>query len=71
MSLHQVLYINILSKKTTTPWSSMSSNKLFIICMNVSGAFISPIGITTHLYSPYQVRNAVFGMSSSAIQHYQ
>ena len=49
----------------------MSSNRLFIVCMNVAGAFISPIGITTHLYSLYWVRNAVFGIFSLAIWHYQ
>ena len=37
--------------------------------MNVTGAFVSPIGNMTHLYSPYWVRNAVFGISSLAIWH--
>ena len=70
-SSNVVLYINMSSRKTTTPWSSMSSNRLFIVRMNIAGAFVSPIGITTHLYSLYWVRKAVFGTSSLAIRHYQ
>ena len=65
-----VMYINMSSKKTTT-WSTMSLNKLFIICMNIARAFVNPMGIMIHLYSPYWVKNSVFGIYSSAIQHYQ
>ena len=44
-----ILYINMSSKITTTPLSSMSINKLFIVRMNIAGAFVSPMGITIHL----------------------
>ena len=36
-----VLYISMSSKNTITPWSSMSINKLFIVCMNVAGMHLS------------------------------
>ena len=66
-----VLYISLSSRKITTPLSSISTNKLFFIHMNVSDISMSPIGIMIHSYSPYWVKNAVFGTSFSAIQHYQ
>ena len=59
-SSYVVVYMSMSYKKTTNPLFSIFMNTLFIICMNVAGAFVRPIGIKIHLYSPYQVKNTVF-----------
>ena len=66
-----VLYISMLSKKTKTPLSSMSTNRFFIICMNVSGAFVSPTGITIHSYSNTRLKMLSWCIFTSAIWHNQ
>ena len=58
-------------KKTNTLLPSRSMNKLFIVCINIADAFVSPMDITVHLYSPYWVKNAIVSISSSTIWHYQ
>ena len=47
--------------------SSISMNRLFIVWINITGAFIKPIGITTHSCNLYQVRNTIIAISYSAI----
>ena len=64
-------YLEISSRNTAMPESNILENKLFMVPMNMVGIFASPMGVTTHSYGPYLVRNAVFGISSSAIQHCQ
>ena len=51
--------------------SNMSKNRLFMVCTNVAGVFTSLMGIMTHLYKLYLMKKAVFGISSSVIQHCQ
>ena len=42
-------YTRMSSRKTATLESNISENRLFMVYMNVAGAFISSMGITIHL----------------------
>ena len=64
-------YKRVLSRNTNTPEYNILENRLFMFCMNVAGLFISPMGITTHLYRLYHVGNAVFEIFLTAIWHCQ
>ena len=64
-------YMRISSRSTATPESNISENRLFMVYMNVAGAFVSSMGITTHSYRLYFIRKAVFGVFSLAIQYCQ
>ena len=64
-------YTRISSRNTAMPKSNILENRFSMVHMNMVGAFISPMGITTHLYRPYLTRKAVFGTSLSAIWHCQ
>ena len=44
---------------------------LFIVCMNMAGVLVSLMGITTYLYRPYLIKNAVFGIPLLSIQQFQ
>ena len=59
----------MLSRNTTMPESKISENKLLIVCINAVGELFSPLGIIIHSYRPYLIRNAVFRIPPSAIQH--
>ena len=63
--------MGISSRNTATSESNMLENKSFMVCMNVAGAFVSPMGITTQSYRLYLVSKAVFGISLSAIWYCQ
>ena len=64
-------YTKMSSRNTTMLESSTLENMIFMVYMNAAGAFISSMGITTHLYKLYLIRNTVFRISSLAIWHYQ
>ena len=64
-------YTRISSRNTAMPESNILENRLFMVYINVAGAFISPMSITTYLYRPYLMRKAIFGISSSEIWHCQ
>ena len=61
----------ISSRNTATIESNMAENRLVMICMNMAGAFISPMGIATHLYRLYLIKKVVFRISSSQICYCQ
>ena len=52
------------SRKTTTPLSSLSTNRLFIVCKNIVGVFVRPIRIKTNSYYLYWVRYTIFSIST-------
>ena len=68
---HTRVYTRMSSKNTTMPKSNILENNLLLICMNMVGALVSPMGIITHSHRLYLIRNVVFWIFSSAIQHYQ
>ena len=37
------------SRNTAMPEFNIKENRLFMVCMNIAGAFVSPMGIKTHL----------------------
>ena len=41
--------VHISSRNTVMPESNILENKLFIVCMNIAGVFVSFMGIITHL----------------------
>jgi hypothetical protein len=52
---------------TTTNLLRLSMSTLFIKYMKKVGAFVRPNDMTVNSYSPYLVKNAVFGMSEGQI----
>ena len=59
------------SRNTAMPESNILENRLSMICMDMAGAFIRTMGITTHLYILYLIMNVVFGNFLSAIWYCQ
>ena len=60
-------YTSVLFGKKTMLKSNIFVYKIFMILKDISGEFVRPMEITTHLYTFYLIRNEVFRISSSVI----
>ena len=47
-------------RNTAMTKSNISKNRLFMVCMKRVGAYVRPMGMTTHFYRLYIIRNAIF-----------